>query len=488
MTDEKNVIYALRANQLITEALSEVENKMQWKPCCILAERDNLDYVNKHYDDCLIIDNRKAHLDLNDQFRDLKSFYDETIRQRYGKYETEVCKNLERILPSLDYSHHDRLFFFHVWLSFWLEQITTLQPDLVLFVNSPMLPHHFVLYLVSVEEKIDLLLGNNISHPRRLTNFKRRIEELPLGLEECFLRKKVEFEKKGNGVISKWATEYYEKNQEYKTPDYLAVKQKKENRKGILSLLFIKEKGKFLQAVSGVVPYMFYGYNVVLKRHHKVAEYLCERHKARLAHHYIDLCSKNPALDQKFIYFPLHYQPERSTSPDAGIFADQHLIAKTLDRAIPSDWKIYIKEHPSQFATYNEGEKGREVADYREMARLKSVVFVPTDFPSEKLINNAEAVVTCTGTAGWEAVLRGIPVLIFAAIWYDLCRGVFRVRSVSEVKNAIRLISQGEKPDGIQAKLLIDAVNQVSCPLWKTDSGDFNRKGFIECLLNANKK
>ena len=484
MKESKRVIYALRANQLVTQALADVEGPLNWRPCCILAERENLKFAREQYPEALILDNRTAHVDVNEKFYTLGIFYDNEIRSQYGKYETEVCKNLERVLPSMYHSAQERLFFYHVWLSYWLEQFERMRPEVVFFINSPMLPSHFILYLVCLEEKVEMLIGNNISHPRRLINFKPWIESLPIGFEDSFAEKMQRFAEEGEAVVSAWTQEYFKTNQVYKVPDYLAEKQQKESCR-TLELIRSKLTRRLVTSIMFKPMYiMAYGYYLVTGKH-RMELLLRERKKGQLVHYYHSISAPRVSLDEKFLYLPLHYQPERSTSPDAGIFADQHLIVKTLDRALPKGWKIYVKEHPSQFASYNEGEKGRELDDYKEMERIQSIRFVREDFPTEKLIQHAQAVVTCTGTAGWEAVLRQVPVLIFGIIWYDLCPGVFRVRSVKEVRDALQRICNGEKPDETQAKLLIDSIIEKSCPLWVPGTDEFNRKGFTACLTQA---
>lgn len=484
MKKKKNVIYALRANPQVTQALKVVEQKLHWRPCCVLAERDNLEYAKEQYPDVQILDNRIAHVDLDERFQTLGTFFDDEIRVKYGKYETEVCKNLERVLPSLYYSSHERLFFFHVWLSYWLQQFAQLKPDVVFFVNSPMLPSHFILYLVCLEEHVTMLVGNNISHPSRLTNFKTRVDSLPIGLAEAFADKKISFEEKGEDVISDWAQEYFEKNQQYKVPDYLAEKQEKVAKSGLKGEYFRLQRQLLISPLFKTIHFLA-RLNYYCTGRYRMEWLVRERKKGQLANYYHDICYAEPPLGEKYLYLPLHYQPERSTSPDAGIFADQHLIAKTLDRALPVGWKLYVKEHPSQFASYNEGEKGREIADYKELERLKSVRIIREDFPSERLIQKSQAVVTCTGTAGWEAVLRKIPVLLFATIWYQLCSGVFPVRTVAEVKDAIQRIRNGERPDEIEAQLLIDCAREASCSLWVPGTETFNQKDFVSCLIQA---
>ena len=51
-----------------------------------------------------------------------------------------------------------------------------------------------------------------------------------------------------------------------------------------------------------------------------------------LQSYYNSLCDVNPDFEKKFIYFPLHYQPELSTSPLAEDFVNQELIVAMISK------------------------------------------------------------------------------------------------------------------------------------------------------------
>jgi hypothetical protein len=51
---------------------------------------------------------------------------------------------------------------------------------------------------------------------------------------------------------------------------------------------------------------------------------------------------------RKYVYVPLHLQPELTTSPLARQYVKQELIIELLDYHLPRDVSIVVKEHPNQ--------------------------------------------------------------------------------------------------------------------------------------------
>ena len=54
-------------------------------------------------------------------------------------------------------------------------------------------------------------------------------------------------------------------------------------------------------------------------------------------------------LKEKYIFFPLWFQPSATTYPFAGKNIDYLNCIKKLSKSIPAHSKIYIKENPDKF-------------------------------------------------------------------------------------------------------------------------------------------
>ena len=131
--------------------------------------------------------------------------------------------------------------------------------------------------------------------------------------------------------------------------------------------------------------------------------------------------NSNPVFEQSKlnIYFPLHLQPELTTSNMGGIYFDQNYALKRLINHCENlniDYRIYVKENPKQSNTNR--------MFLNQLTANKSLEFVDVDCPSELLIERCDVVCTISGTAGWEAIKSGKPCFIFGHTWYETAPGV----------------------------------------------------------------
>ncbi|MEN6568230.1 MAG: hypothetical protein ABFC57_18250 [Veillonellales bacterium] len=127
----------------------------------------------------------------------------------------------------------------------------------------------------------------------------------------------------------------------------------------------------------------------------------------------------NVDLTMNFVYFPLHMQPEMTTSALGGIYCDQLLAIERLVDWIPDDWYIYVKENPKQTSFM----RGKYF--FERLKLIPKVKAVSGTFDTYELIRHSRFVATITGTAGWEAISGGKNVVVFGKAWYYTLPGVF---------------------------------------------------------------
>lgn len=196
-----------------------------------------------------------------------------------------------------------------------------------------------------------------------------------------------------------------------------------------------KERGRTLrESYTGVFPRFSQFLNRIRERR-AVFKIRTAYHKAA---HWDDSIAQKP-----FVYLALSFQPEATTNPHGGIFAQQILMVNLLAHALPPGWTLVVREHPAQFRWDFIGQVSRNEEYYRLIAAIPGVVLAPLEMDPFKLMDACTAVTTIVGTTGWEALVRGKPVLVFGDIWYDRCRGAFRVRTLEDARAALRTIAAG---------------------------------------------
>jgi len=144
-------------------------------------------------------------------------------------------------------------------------------------------------------------------------------------------------------------------------------------------------------------------------------------------------------LSQKYIYVPLHNQPEMSTSALGGKYRDQALLIEDLARDLPEGWKILVKENPRQ------GAYARGPMFFHRLSRIPCVEFVPSNTNTHALSKNAQFVASVSGTVGWEAIRQGTPAMVFGAAWYGSFEGVVKYQAGLDFEEIARTKIDHEK-------------------------------------------
>ena len=167
-------------------------------------------------------------------------------------------------------------------------------------------------------------------------------------------------------------------------------------------------------------------------------------------------------LDVPYVFVALQCEPERQTCPTGGVFGNQYLMIDMLSKLAPAGWKIYVKEHVSQFKVYQAAERSKPVEFYNMIASMPNVQLVPLTYTSFELIDKAKASATVSGTVGWESVVRGKPALLFGHAWYRDCKGIFTIHTVENCKKAIQEIKNGYQVNISEVKCFAQVVERCS--------------------------
>ncbi len=184
-------------------------------------------------------------------------------------------------------------------------------------------------------------------------------------------------------------------------------------------------------------------------------------------------------LDVPFVYVPLHNQPEMSTSSLGGIYRDQVLMIEHLAQRLPSGWRIYVKENPRQ-AGYARGPMF-----FHRLGRIEAVQYVPSNTNTHALSSKAKFVATVSGTAGWEAIRKGRPAVVFGNSWYKSLPGCFRWSDDLDLEQVAEATFSHSDVERAYGAVLAKCHDGVIEDIYINMVDDFDRSANVETVSNA---
>lgn len=140
----------------------------------------------------------------------------------------------------------------------------------------------------------------------------------------------------------------------------------------------------------------------------------------------------------RFALFALHYEPERSSTPEGYPFDSQLDAIAAARKLLPEEVTLCVKEHFSQRAAALRGYVGRSPDFYDLLNSIPGVMVLGTETNTRALIKAAECVMTFTGKVGIEAALEGTRVVFLGQPWWEDMPGA---RSFHKLSNYAELLS-----------------------------------------------
>ncbi len=180
----------------------------------------------------------------------------------------------------------------------------------------------------------------------------------------------------------------------------------------------------------------------------------------------------------KFVYFPLHLQPELSTTPLGGKFADQMLAIECLRALLPDDWWIVVKENPHQ-ASYARG-----ALFFARLEKIPNVAYMGKSFDTYDLTEQSQFCATVTGTAGFEALTFGKRVLTFGQAVYKDFPGVTQYRDGVVLEDIMSAHFSHAELELAYAKLVHGMVDVVVDPNYIPSIDNFSAEKNTRALAS----
>lgn len=370
------------------------------------------------------------------------------------KYRVQALSLMERNnITGMTLRQLNRLFNEHV--QYWHGVLETQKIDAIIFSNIPHIANNFIIYHVAKGMGLKTITFNALKIPTRviITDDYREHTKLSAAYT-ARLQQDIKEEDLPKDIL-----EYYKKqidNNRDATPFYIKkdyVKKRSRSNdvlprfssviENVMKLTIFKITIKYLRMLftKGVTLLSLEGETRFTGIAYKRMQRTWVKVKKSFEEEYATIEGK-PDFSVPYIYVPLHNQPELNTNPLGGIFDDQLLLIEMLAKTMPKGWKIYVKETPLQWK-WPLGHLGRYSGYYKKLAAIPGVVVLSPSVSTFDLIDSCKAVATISGTAGWEALFRGKPALVFGLVWYRYCKGVFQIQGRADLEKAFTEIENG---------------------------------------------
>ena len=164
-----------------------------------------------------------------------------------------------------------------------------------------------------------------------------------------------------------------------------------------------------------------------------VSNLVCERKYTRMARQ----LERNFSdfKDKKYVYFPLHYQPEATTMTLGPVELENQLILiEEIRRKLPKDYFILVKDNPAQSFYY------RPSAFFEELAKIENVALINHLEPSRLIVKDCRFAMTISGSVGWEALSAGKPVVFSGYPLYRFLPGAFQYSPTLSIDDVLSCI------------------------------------------------
>lgn len=190
--------------------------------------------------------------------------------------------------------------------------------------------------------------------------------------------------------------------QAFKNPDYLRVNKKRSLKKIIRHELspyyhilrwYIKRPINFLETIGPTTDYR--PPRIILRDH-----YCYKRYKK-----FMDNFDYYPFKQiNKYVYFPLQFQPEASIDVVAPYFSNQIETARQIAMSLPDDYTLVVKEHPAMVGY-------RPPSYIEKVARTPNIKLIDYRISSEDVLKRADLVISPNSTTFTEAAFCWKPAI-----------------------------------------------------------------------------
>ncbi|NKB75837.1 MAG: hypothetical protein GKR96_02050 [Gammaproteobacteria bacterium] len=382
-----------------------------------------------------------------------------------SRFEPIAMQMMDRLDPDNCFSYSERKRHYHRLLKYWSAVLSHHKPTLVIFPSAPHMVYDYILYILARKSNIRTLMVNVNSALGRVM-LGEDIDDFCAQVKHAY--------KNTTPICDQQETQIIDDHIKTLMMDYNAakphyMKMLEDNELRFAPSLNPLKLAKSVYWQSRIAGRQIKSYfnlktqwnqkppdNYLKKRGvpleaggYSLKEWQAIKNKGirkkrNLKKQYESLVSNQIDLSVKYVYVPLHYQPETTTCPEGGYYANQILMIDLISTLIPDDWRIYVKEHYLQWQKQvSKGHQSRVPQDYCDLAAIPKVHLAPLSMNSFELMDSSRVLATVLGYAAWEAMVRGKPAFLFGAPWFGAHENAHLVKTRDDFIQAFEQIKEG---------------------------------------------
>ena len=341
----------------------------------------------------------------------------------FGAFLADVLDMFDRQDPHQVLNSSERISLFWQLIQFWKSLVIQRDPKMLISRNIPHFASEYILYLTFRRYQKPFFMLDYLEYIEQM-HLITSIEDRTIARFYPSSKINPESGAKASGIIR----QITDKNYAGVTSTY-----KKVNRLDEEFFIYRLKVRLRLLAYTCYKPFRRTRSTLLLKhpihlrpfQYQIGLEFFKNTYKIQQLHHYykkISGFSEEKIRGKKIMFFPLHYQPERTSLPDAIPFHDQLRVVDVLSRALPEDWILLIKEHPTTFRfpykVLLRGNYNRSKQYYDQLKSFSNVELVPLEHSTQDWIRKSKVIATLTGSVTLEALCSHKKVILFGNTWY----------------------------------------------------------------------
>ncbi|MCK4818947.1 hypothetical protein KA005_24450, partial [bacterium] len=193
---------------------------------------------------------------------------------------------------------------------------------------------------------------------------------------------------------------------------------------------------------------------------------------------YLDITRRKYRFYGDYFIYVMHHPYDSQLLFRGRCFADQIALCRILASNLPSGCQLLVKEHPVQPGML-------PISDIRRLKRLyHNVTYVDYTVRFDEIVGNARGVITINSTAGLEAMIHGVPVIVLGEAFYRGQPFVYNIEYFPELTNVLKDILV--RPRIPTEEEVIDLVARL---IYETEpEPDINGNDISSYILNGIKR